>query len=99
MSTLPSFESRLFLIEGQVQGVGYRDHCAEQARRLHLAGWVRNRRDGSVELMLQGPAGVLDQTEAWLRAGPRWAHVERVTQKLLPASTAALDRFERRPTE
>jgi acylphosphatase len=89
---------QLFRIEGRVQGVGYREACVQQARALGLAGYVRNRRDGSVEVMLQGDADAVVRMRAWLYEGPPLAHVDRVTVLALPARAALLDRFERRPT-
>jgi acylphosphatase len=91
-------ESRLLRIEGRVQGVGYREACVERARALGLAGYVRNRRDGSVEVMLQGRADAIARMEAWLHQGPPLSRVDRVTRIALPVPVAALDGFERRPT-
>jgi acylphosphatase len=92
------FECRFLRIEGRVQGVGYREACVQRARELSLAGYVRNRRDGSVEVMLQGPAEAVARMQVWLHEGPPSARVDRVTVQALPAGVALLDRFERRPT-
>ena len=65
-------------IEGRVQGVGYRAWTEAEARALHLTGWVRNRSDGSVEAVFQGPT---DQVAEMLRRcarGPLDARVSRV---------------------
>jgi acylphosphatase len=66
-------------IEGRVQGVGFREGCVRQARTLGLDGWVRNRRDGSVEVMARGGASALAALEAWLHRGPPPARVDGVT--------------------
>jgi acylphosphatase len=95
----PEDHCQLFLVEGRVQGVGYREACVQQARALGLAGYVRNRRDGSVEVMLQGPADAVARMLTWLHEGPPLARVDRVTALALPARVPALDRFERRPSE
>lgn len=65
-------------ITGRVQGVGYRAWLAGQAEAAGLDGWVRNRRDGSVEALLSGPAGAVDQVAVACRRGPRMALVDRI---------------------
>jgi acylphosphatase len=92
-------ECQLMRIEGRVQGVGYREACVKQAQALGLSGYVSNQRDGSVEVMLRGPAEAVARMQAWLHEGPPAARVDRVTVTALPWTVAALDRFERRATE
>ena len=65
-------------IRGRVQGVGFRWFIVEKAEQLKLAGWVRNRRDGCVELAAAGPGDALKQLERAAREGPRGATVEEV---------------------
>lgn len=66
------------LIQGRVQGVGYRMSAQWKARELGLVGWVRNRPGGAVELVAEGPGDVLDQFIAWCRSGPPVARVTNV---------------------
>ena len=65
-------------IRGRVQGVGYRAWVAAEARRLGLAGWVRNRRDGSVEAKFAGPADAVAAMIAACREGPAAAAVTEI---------------------
>jgi acylphosphatase len=65
-------------IEGRVQGVFYRAWTEETAARLGLTGWVRNRRDGSVEALFAGPADKTERMLALCAEGPPQAAVTRV---------------------
>ncbi|MFA6507624.1 MAG: acylphosphatase [Treponemataceae bacterium] len=66
-------------VEGRVQGVGFRWSAIEEARRLHLSGWIRNADDGSVETYFEGSEAAVDAFIAWLRKGPGGARVDAVT--------------------
>jgi acylphosphatase len=63
------------VISGRVQGVGYRAWAEETARELGLSGWVRNRRDGSVEAMFMGHDDVVEEMLALCMEGPAGAAV------------------------
>jgi acylphosphatase len=91
-------ESWLFRVWGHVQGVGFRESVVREARSRGLAGWVRNRLDGSVELQIQGSRQQLDAMRGWLREGDHPALVERVDATPLPAPFHRFDRFDRLPT-
>ena len=65
-------------IFGQVQGVGFRYHFSEEARRLGIKVWVRNRRGGSVEATIEGTPEAVAALLACARLGPPSAHVERL---------------------
>jgi len=69
---------RQVIISGRVQGVGYRAWVDNQARAHGLEGWVRNRRDGSVEALFAGPADVVSEMVARCRRGPSSARVGAV---------------------
>jgi acylphosphatase len=73
------------IIEGQVQGVGFRVFAVEAARRRGLRGWVRNRRDGTVEALLIGAEPDVAAVIESCRRGPRLARVTEV------AAAAAAD--------
>jgi acylphosphatase len=67
---------RRIVVEGVVQGVGYREFTRRAALRLNVSGWVRNRSDGGVEALVRGsPAAVADLVSE-MRNGPRLAVVE-----------------------
>ena len=70
---------RHFLIEGRVQGVGFRHWAARSDQKLELTGWVRNLPEGSVEVQAQGSKESLDNFDVFLRKGPSSARVVRVT--------------------
>jgi acylphosphatase len=70
--------SRHFTITGSVQGVGYRWSMVAEATRLGLDGWVRNRRDGSVEALARGDETALALLAEWTRRGPAGAVVQAV---------------------
>ncbi len=66
------------VVSGRVQGVFFRATCERLARREGLAGSVRNRPDGSVEAVFEGPDEAVDRLVAWCRRGPDHAHVDGV---------------------
>ena len=71
--------SRRLLVTGRVQGVWYRGWAVDVARELGLAGWVRNRRDGSVEILADGDPAALDALAGRCREGPPAARVDAVS--------------------
>ena len=58
--------------------MGYRESMRREAEKLEVSGWVRNRRDGSVEAMVCGTDDAIAAIIAWARTGPRFSKVERV---------------------
>lgn len=70
--------ARRLSIRGRVQGVGYRDAMIGVALRHGVHGWVRNRRDGSVEAFVQGPQHAVDRVVAWAQRGPPASRVAAV---------------------
>jgi len=85
------------VISGRVQGVGFRFFVERQARKRGLRGWVRNRRDGTVEALLIGEEPALGEMEAACRLGPSLAAVTRLDR--FEAEDDGSDGFEARPTE
>jgi acylphosphatase len=88
--------TRRVRIHGRVQGVFYRGWSVDNARELRLDGWVRNRRDGSVEMLLAGSEEAVDAMIARCRDGPPAARVERI--EVSESDEAAPAGFEARPT-
>lgn len=70
--------ARRVVVHGRVQGVGFRYAAVEAARAMGVDGWVRNRRDGTVEAWLQGSEGAVERAVAWARRGPPPARVDRL---------------------
>ncbi len=83
-------------ITGRVQGVWFRAWAMEQAEELGLDGWVRNRRDGSVEAVVHGPVERIEEMAARCRIGPPAARVERLetTREAEPVAPG----FHQKPT-
>ncbi|PYP60160.1 MAG: acylphosphatase [Gemmatimonadetes bacterium] len=76
--------TRRFLVYGRVQGVGFRWFVWREAERLGLGGFVRNLRDGSVEVIAAGPPQALEALEHILGLGPAQSRVERVESSEVP---------------
>ncbi len=70
--------ARHLVIHGRVQGVGYRDATVAAALDHGVTGWVRNRRDGTVEAHAQGDVEVIERFIAWCRQGPPLARVASI---------------------
>ena len=85
------------VISGRVQGVGFRAFVERQAHRHGIRGWVRNRRDGTVEALLIGDPHTLGEMEAACRRGPSMAVVAHL--KRFDAADDGSGSFEARPTE
>jgi acylphosphatase len=66
------------IVQGRVQGVFFRAYTKEEADRLGLVGWVRNRHDGKVEAIIEGEAAAVDRMIDWLHDGSPMANVVRV---------------------
>ena len=88
--------ARHLLIHGRVQGVWYRGWSVETARGLGLAGWVRNRRNGAVEMVIAGPDQAVETMIARCREGPPAARVDGID--ISDSETPGLDGFQARPT-
>jgi acylphosphatase len=86
-----AIKARRFLISGRVQGVGYRYFAERSARETGVTGWARNLDDGRVEVHANGTAAQLDDFEALLRQGPRFADVRSV--EFLEAAVLELSGF------
>lgn len=86
---------RLF-VSGRVQGVWYRGWAVDRARELGLNGWVRNRRDGRVEILAEGAEDRIASFVALCRRGPPAARVETVDMQDADEEVAA--GFAQRPT-
>ncbi len=89
-----SAEARLeAIVRGVVQGVGFRFFVEREARSLGVVGYVRNRGDGSLEVVAEGSRGLLEEMVASLRRGPLGAHVSGVDTRWA-ASQGEFKRFE-----
>jgi acylphosphatase len=83
-----------FLVQGRVQGVGFRWYVQREAGLRDLRGWVRNTEEGEVEVMASGSPERLGELRASLRRGPRGSRVDRLVEHQLAESEAdELDSF------
>jgi acylphosphatase len=89
--------ARHLSIHGRVQGVFYRGWAVDTASQLGLAGWVRNRRDGTVEALVQGENSAVEQFIALAREGPPAAIVERIDES--EEEPATFSGFEQQGTQ
>ena len=86
------------IVSGRVQGVFFRDSTRRKANELGIRGWVRNRRDGAVEVLACGDAASVDTLQRWLATGPPDAAVTGITC-IETTCDQALSGFVIRPTE
>ncbi len=77
---------RIF-IHGMVQGVFFRQSTQQQAQRYGLSGWVRNRLDGRVEVLLYGESPAVKSMLKWLEIGPKQAKVTKIEYREIPVDT------------
>ena len=73
-------------VSGYVQGVAYRYSAIRQAKHLGVTGWVKNLRDGRVEVLIEGEEPQVNQMVDWCGHGPRSAHVTNIQTEQLPYS-------------
>jgi acylphosphatase len=78
-------------VTGRVQGVFFRDSCARRARAAGVAGWIRNRPDGSVEAWFEGDPQAVENLVTWCREGSAQARVDRI--EVQEDSPAGLEDF------
>jgi acylphosphatase len=88
--------SKSLIIAGHVQGVGFRDWIIRRARRQGIAGWVRNRRDGTLEALIAGEADAVEELLRACRRGPPGAAVQSIVEHFTDPPTEP--GFTKRPT-
>lgn len=93
---MPERITRRLVITGRVQGVWYRESMRQEAERLAVAGWVRNRPDGSVEAVAHGEEAAVTTLIAWSRRGPPAAKVDQVR---VTEAAGSYERFEKLPSQ
>jgi acylphosphatase len=87
--------TRRLVAHGTVQGVWFRESMRQEAQRLGITGWVRNRLDGTVEAIVQGTPEAVEAITRWMHRGPEHAVVTRVETRHASGDFAA---FEKHPT-
>ena len=86
------------IIAGHVQGVFFRQSTKNMARNIGLSGWVRNRSDGTVEIVAEGAVEDVDRLVEWCEQGPETARVDRI-ERTDEASVGLPEGFDVRPTQ
>ena len=76
--------TRHLRIAGRVQGIGYRGAMRAEALARGVTGWVRNRRDGTVEAVVRGDQAAVEALVAWARHGPAAARVTGIEEQVAP---------------
>lgn len=76
-------KAKRLIIAGRVQAVGFRQWMVETAAKLGVAGWVRNRPDGTVEAVIDGDTAAVEELVRACRRGPRLAQVDRIDEELV----------------
>lgn len=79
------------VIHGRVQGVFYRESLRQQALRLSVTGWARNRADGTVEAIIQGSADSVSKLLEWVHRGPPLAKVTHIDQETARGEWSAFE--------
>ncbi len=74
--------AKRLIVRGRVQGVGFRAWAEHKARELGLDGWVRNRADGAVEVLIAGDTPAVEEMARLCRRGPRFAEVVSIEEDL-----------------
>ncbi|MFI9723550.1 acylphosphatase [Streptomyces sp. NPDC052396] len=92
----PTVIRKHIVVSGLVQGVYYRDTCRTEAARNGVAGWVRNRTDGTVEAVFEGDGDAVERMVRWAGRGPVRAEVEGV--EVRAEEPEGLAGFEVRPS-
>jgi acylphosphatase len=75
--------AKRLILSGRVQGVGFRDWMVSRAQALGVSGWVRNRRDGTIEALLDGDTAAVEELLRACRRGPRLAGVAAIDEELV----------------
>jgi acylphosphatase len=88
--------ARRLTVHGRVQGVWFRESMRQEAERLGIGGWVRNRLDGTVEALVEGEPPAVQAITDWARRGPRDAEVRGMD--VAEEAVTGVARFEKRPT-
>ena len=81
--------AKSFIVNGRVQGVGFRYFVVREAQALGLAGWVRNLPDGRVEVLVSGDPGLVDAIEERLLQGPPYARVSNIEAAVAESPASA----------